>query len=137
MQNTAIAYLCRRALLPASSIHNQVDNITWRNSSWAEVKKKKKPKYTRIEALLSGGKKKKWLDCYLFELPHAAVTAFLHVQLLLDRWAGICKCCIRTQIYRCRHEAVGGFVSTLTTNRQIICFYLIQCIWNDGFDIKL
>lgn len=77
--NTAIAYLCRRALLPASSIHNlSIQYCMEENSSSVEVSGKKKKVHVDLKYII-WGKKSVNKGPTRLQLPHTAPTYYIAV----------------------------------------------------------
>lgn len=138
MQNTAVAYLCRRALLPASSIHNWVYVILHgrkQQLSWSFTKKKS-IRYTEIKNP-GAGERNQWIQGLLvcsfhtMHLPttHPASSWAQKGRLCGGTWDTQAPSAIMRQqkpAWSCRE-----FVSNYS-NRQTTCFYLTWCVRNDS-----
>lgn len=125
MQNTAVAYLCRRALLPASSIHNWVYVILHgrkQQLSWSFTKKKS-IRYTEIKNP-GAGERNQWIqEAYL-----SAASTPCTYQLHTLRPAGLRRAgcaeergTLRRRLQLCANrnqpEAAGNLLATTLTGK--------------------
>lgn len=137
LQNTTIAYLCKRALLPASSIHNHIQY--YMNKTAVQLKKKRSAHKFKLLYLGKEIKERKAtrLSFHMLNLlPFFCGTAGPRKLSSAQTYVGYTSALLYFIPQIC-HETMRELISILTIDRHITCFYFIQCILNDEFKRKL
>lgn len=134
LQNTTIACLCKRALLPASSIHNHIQY--YMNKTAVQLKKKSAHKF-KLLYLVKEIKERKAtrLSFHMLNLcPFFCGTAGPRKLSSAETYVGYTSALLYLNPQIC-HETMRELISILTIDRHITCFYFIQCILKENYRI--